>query len=111
MASNKTPKKPKGSSERLSDSNRSKQRKTPQKVNHLEFWGDKAKIDELSRPEPPKGDARALLDSLGRPPLVGYEASAERCLALIYERAAFLAQALAVAGQTDVSSHGSDELS
>lgn len=74
-------------------------RKAAAKINPIEFWGDPELLPEPEEVVAPPGDARALLDSLGRPPVPGQETAAERWFTLVYERAAFLAGALAVAGE------------
>lgn len=78
-------------------------RKAAPKIDPVEFWGDPAALpcaDEISEHT---GDARALLESLGRPPVPGQETAAQRWFILVYERAAFLAGALAAAGELDRS--------
>lgn len=80
------------------------------KVNPLEFWGDRELLPLLADSDllptadhtaEQSTDTRALLNSLGRPPLQGQETVAERWLTLVYERASALAEALAAAGELD----------
>lgn len=78
-------------------------RKAMPKINLVEFWGDP---EALPRPEEASAqtqDPRALLESLGRPPLPAQEIAAQRSFTLVYERAAFLAGALAAATVHDPS--------
>ena len=82
-----------------------KGRKGSPKIDPLEFWGDPEALSQLDETvhekltEQSAGDPRALLNSLGRPPLPGQEVVAERWLTLVFERSAFLAEALAVAAE------------
>ncbi len=78
-------------------------RKAAPKVNPAEFWGDPETLRIADETAEDSGDARALLESLGRPPVPGQETAAQRWFTLVYERAAFLAGALAVAGELDRS--------
>jgi len=81
----------------------SRGRKAAVKINPIEFWGDPDLLPEPEEFVAQSGDARALLNSLGRPPMTGQETAAERWFTLVYERAAFLAGALAAAGELDQS--------
>ena len=78
-------------------------RKAAAKINPIEFWGDPELLPAADEVVAHSGDARALLNSLGRPPVPGQETAAERWFTLVYERAAFLAGALAAAGELDRS--------
>ena len=78
-------------------------RKATPKINSVEFWGDPEALPCADGIVEHSGDARALLDSLGRPPVPGQETAAGRWFTLVYERAAFLAGALAAAGELDRS--------
>ncbi len=77
--------------------------KAAPKINPVEFWGDPETLPRTDETAEHSGDARALLESLGRPPVPGQETAAQRWFTLVYERAAFLAGALAVAGELDRS--------
>ncbi|MDE0067911.1 MAG: hypothetical protein OXN44_13695 [Acidimicrobiaceae bacterium] len=81
----------------------SRGRKATAKVDPIEFWGDPELLPEPEEVVAQSGDARALLNSLGRPPVPGQETAAEQWFTLVYERAAFLAGALAAAGELDQS--------
>lgn len=81
----------------------SRGRKAAAKINPIEFWGDPELLPAPEEVVAQSGDARALLNSLGRPPVPGQETAAERWFTLVYERAAFLAGALAAAGELDQS--------
>lgn len=79
-------------------------------MNPLEFWGDPELLPTLNDAEllptsddisERSTDSRALLNSLGRPPLQGQETATQRWLTLVYERASVLAEALAAAGELD----------
>ncbi len=78
-------------------------RKAAPKINPTEFWGDPEALPFVDETVEHSGDARALLESLGRPPVPGQETAAQRWFTLVYERAAFLAGALAAAGELDRS--------
>lgn len=67
-------------------------------VDLAEFWGDSKALPEPMDHIREAGDVKAVVQSLGRVPLSGQEAAAEHWLALVYERAAMLAGALAAAG-------------
>lgn len=71
------------------------------KVDPREFWGDPDLLPERIDGIQPSPDVRAVLTSLGRPPLTGNETAAEHWFSMVYERAAFLAGALAAAGDLD----------
>jgi len=81
----------------------SRGRKAAAKINPVEFWGDPELLPAPEDPVAQSGDVRALLNSLGRPPLTGQETAAERWFTLVYERAALLAGALAAAGELEQS--------
>ncbi len=76
-------------------------KKISPKVDPREFWGDPERLPDriAGLAHPP--DVRAVLTSLGRPPLTGNETAAEHWFSMVYERAAFLAGALAAAGGLD----------
>lgn len=76
-------------------------RKPTPKVDPTEFWGDPDLLPERIERIQPSPDVRAVLTSLGRPPLTGNETPAEHWFSMVYERAAFLAGALAAAGDLD----------
>jgi hypothetical protein len=77
------------------------QRKAAPKVDPQEFWGNPELLPERIDGIRHSPDVRAVLSSLGRPPLTGNETPAEHWFSLVYERAAFLAGALAAAGDLD----------
>lgn len=81
----------------------SRGRKASPKINPVEFWGDPDLLPPPEEMSEHPGDSRALLNSLGRPPVPGQETAAERWFTLVYERAAVLAGALAAAGELDRS--------
>ena len=72
-------------------------RKEDPKVDPEEFWGDPAALPAPVESIRGAAEVRALCSSLGRVPLPGQEAAAEHWLALVYERSAVLARALAAA--------------
>jgi hypothetical protein len=76
-------------------------RKDAPRVDPREFWGDPDLLPERIDGIRHSPDVRAVLTSLGRPPLTGNETAAEHWFSLVYERAAFLAGALAAAGALD----------
>ena len=76
-------------------------KKNPPKVDPREFWGDPDLLPERIDGLAHSPDVRAVLTSLGRPPLTGNETAAEHWFSMVYERAAFLAGALAAAGDLD----------
>ena len=78
-----------------------RRRKATPKIDPIEFWGDPESLPSPCEVIEHAPDARALLNSLGRPPVPGQETAAERWFTLVYERAAFLAGALAAAGELD----------
>lgn len=78
-----------------------KGRKQSPKVDPVEFWGDPDRLPEPSRGLTHAPNVRAVVTSLGRPPISGQETAAEHWFSLVYERAAFLAGALAAAGGLD----------
>ena len=76
-------------------------RKAAPKVDPVEFWGDPSRVPEVEEALTHAPNVRAVLTSLGRPPVSGHETAAEHWFSLVYERAAFLAGALAAAGGLD----------
>jgi hypothetical protein len=78
-------------------------KKDAPKVDLREFWGDPELLPERIDGIRHSPDVRAVLTSLGRPPLTGNETPAEHWFSLVYERAAFLAGALAAAGALDAA--------
>lgn len=77
------------------------QKRTPPKVDPTEFWGDPTTLPERRDGLRHADDVTAVLGSLGRPPMTGHETAAEHWFSLVYERAGFLAGALAAAGGLD----------
>jgi len=77
--------------------NKGQRRKEPQ-VDAAEFWGDPEALPEPMEHVREAADVKAVVQSLGRVPLSGQETAAEHWFALVYERAAVLAGALAAAG-------------
>ena len=67
----------------------------------MEFWGVPSAVPETEGGISHAPNVRAVLMSLGRPPVTGQETAAEHWFSLVYERAAFLAGALAAAGGLD----------
>ena len=86
---------------RQSSARQGAQKKQVPKVDPREFWGDPALLPDRIDGIRPSPDVRAVLTSLGRPPLTGNETAAEHWFSMVYERAAFLAGALAAAGDLD----------
>ncbi len=78
------------------------------KIDPVEFWGDPGLLPEPEGGLTHAADVRAVITSLGRPPISGQETAAEHWFFLVYERAAFLAGALAAAGGLDQDSTESD---
>ena len=78
-----------------------KQRRKEPRVDPVEFWGDADALPEPRTHVETAPDVRALVSSLGRPPITGQETAAEHWFSLVYERAAVLAGALAAAGGLD----------
>lgn len=78
-------------------------KKSAPKVDPLEFWGDPAALPDRIDGLRHSPDVRAVLTSLGRPPMTGNETASEHWFSMVYERSAFLAGALAAAGQLDDS--------
>lgn len=91
-----------GSQGKSNGSNETKQTKTPRRkepqIDLAEFWGDSNALPEPIDHIREAGDVKAVVQSLGRVPLSGQETAAEHWFALVYERAAVLAGALAAAG-------------
>ncbi len=77
-------------------------------IDPVEFWGDPSLLPERDGLLTHAADVRAVINSLGRAPISGHETAAEHWFSLVYERAAFLAGALAVAGGLDQDDAGSD---
>ena len=77
------------------------QKKSQPKVDPREFWGDPGRLPDRIDGLTHSPDVRAVLTSLGRPPFTGNETAAEHWFSMVYERAAFLAGALAAAGGLD----------
>ncbi len=94
-----------GSGKRSQKGGRAK--KTPA-VDPVEFWGDPGLLPERDGVLTHATDVRAVISSLGRPPISGQETAAEHWFSLVYERAAFLAGALAAAGGLDQDDGDSD---
>lgn len=74
-----------------------KPRKEPA-ADAAEFWGDASRLPDPIRAIAPVPDVKAVVTSLGRPPVTGHETAAEHWFSMVYERAAVLAGALAAAG-------------
>ena len=87
---------------------RNQPKKNQPKVDPQEFWGDPDALPERIEGLTHSPDVRAVLTSLGRPPLTGNETAAEHWFSMVYERAAFLAGALAAAGDLDADSDEAD---
>ncbi len=85
-----------------------KGRKAAPKVDPVEFWGDPTQVPEVEEALTHAPNVRAVLTSLGRPPVSGHETAAEHWFSLVYERAAFLAGALAAAGGLDENADGDE---
>ncbi len=71
------------------------------KIDPTEFWGDPDALPEPHAQVMAATDVKAVVSSLGRPPITGQETAAEHWFSLVYERAAVLAGALAAAGGLD----------
>lgn len=84
-------------------SGKNQSKKAPPKIDPAEFWGDSEQLPECVDEIRHSPDVRAVVRSLGRPPLTGNETAAEHWFSMVYERAAFLAGALAAAGDLDAS--------
>ena len=82
---------------------RGAQGRTQRSTLRSNFWGEPRDAEDRTRASGALGRWRALIESLGRPPVPGQETAAQRWFTLVYERAAFLAGALAVAGELDGS--------
>ena len=67
-------------------------------VDLAKFWGDSEAMPEPLDHIREASDVKGVVQSLGRVPLSGQETAAEHWFALVYERAAMLAGALAAAG-------------
>jgi hypothetical protein len=75
-----------------------------------DFWGldgaDEGAIETIR----PTDDPAAMIKSLGRPPVHGFEPAAEQYFEAVYEKAVALAVALAAAnGLLDAADVGADE--
>ncbi|MEQ8841422.1 MAG: hypothetical protein RIB98_10595 [Acidimicrobiales bacterium] len=81
--------------------NQGGQKNAAPKVDPEEFWGNPERLPDRIDGLQHSPDVRAVLHSLGRPPLTGNETPAEHWFSMVYERAAFLAGALAAAGDLD----------
>ncbi|MDW3218377.1 MAG: hypothetical protein R8F63_07160 [Acidimicrobiales bacterium] len=90
------------------NTNRNQAKKAQPKVDPVEFWGDSDALPERIDGLRHSPDVRAVLTSLGRPPLTGNETAAEHWFSMVYERAAFLAGALAAAGDLDADDEPAD---
>jgi len=90
-----------GGSNKTQAKNQGGQKKAAPKVDPKEFWGDQDLLPDHIEGLQHSPDVRAVLTSLGRPPLSGNETAAEHWFSMVYERAAFLAGALAAAGDLD----------
>lgn len=88
-----------GSSKPQAKSAKGGGKKKQPKVDLDDFWGDSANLPDRIDGLTHSPDVRAVLTSLGRPPLAGNETAAEHWFSMVYERAAFLAGALAAAGE------------
>jgi hypothetical protein len=89
---------------RRNTSGRAKPRRTPPQAPVRDDWVFSAHdVDEPAPKDPvvirPAVDPTALIRSLGAPPLPGGETAAEHYFAVVYERAAALAIALAAASE------------
>ena len=65
------------------------------------FWGDPAAIPNPEGFDTTTPDPVAVVNSLGQPPLPGHGAASPHYFTLVYNRAAQLAGALAMAGEID----------
>ena len=92
-----------GGAAKQQPTNQGAQKKNPPKVDPRDFWGDPELLPDRIDGIRHSPDVRAVLTSLGRPPLTGNETPAEHWFSMVYERAAFLAGALAAAGDLDES--------
>lgn len=79
-------------------------RKAEPQIDPVDFWGDPDRLPEPIERIDEVGDVKAVVRSLGRVPITGQETAAEHWFALVYERSAVLAGALAAAGGL----HGDD---
>ncbi len=73
-----------------------KRNRAPQKPQGSDLWRSTPAVD-LPEPIEPARDPRALLRSLGPPPLPGHQSVGEHYLAAVVERSAHVAVALAAA--------------
>ena len=86
--------------------NKKRNRNKAPKIDPAEFWGDPQQLPDTVGWVTSTPDVKAMVASLGRPPVPGHETAAEHWLSLVYERSAVLASALAAAGGID--EHGGD---
>ncbi len=78
-----------------------KRSRSKKKQNPIVFWGNAAALPQRTEPIVPADDVHAIVQSLGRAPIPGQEATSEHYFQLVYDRAAGLATALAAAGGLD----------
>jgi hypothetical protein len=71
------------------------------KQDPIVFWGNPESLPTHSVEVSPAENVHAIVESLGRAPIPGQEANAAHYFALVYDRAAGLAHALAAAGGLD----------
>ncbi len=81
--------------------NKKRSRNKAPKIDPAEFWGDPEQLPDAAEWVTSTPDVKAVVASLGRPPVPGHETAAEHWLSLVYERSAVLASALAAAGGLD----------
>ncbi|MCH7788967.1 MAG: hypothetical protein IH940_05945 [Acidobacteria bacterium] len=77
---------------------RSRGRSKKAKQNPAVFWGNPESLPTREHAVSPGQNVHAIVESLGRAPIPGQEANAAHYFALVYDRAASLALALAAAG-------------
>lgn len=77
--------------------NKKRQRNKAAKIDLGDFWGDPTSLPDADVEFTAAPDVKAVVSSLGRPPVPGHETPAEHWFSLVYERSAMLAGALAVA--------------
>ncbi len=100
-----------GQNKKKKKGGKNQKRSTPKgpKFDPAVFWGDKELLPEPRGYNVSTDDPTATVRSLGRPPIPGSESAAEHHFALIYERSANLAMALAAAGRLDQEVEDDDE--
>jgi hypothetical protein len=81
--------------------NKKRGRNKQPKIDPAEFWGDPEHLPDVTEWTTSSPNVKAVVTSLGRPPVPGHETAAEHWLSLVYERSAVLASALAAAGGLD----------